>query len=364
LKDFAKKFVTILAIAFATLGGMIAVAYIFFALNNSTEDSAVASGDGKQSGFWGGVSDTVSQIDSVNLKVRQSYLDGTVVAEDLAEKPVVVMVENHPFARPQQSGLASASLVREALTEGGITRFMLVFTHDYPERVGPVRSARPYFVGWASELGGIYAHAGGSEEALSEIYRSDVLINADEDATGMSRDLDYEPPHNLFLDVAKLADKNFTEEDWRALGYSYFEFCPVLGCHYTTGISANKISARFSLESSYDVEFRYDLVQNAYIRKQKNLLNGETIAPKNLIIQYASSAPISDDDKGRIEIAEVGTGQAELFVDGRHFLGSWRKDSVKGRTIFYDPETLEEWVLEPGQTWIMVLDSPAQVTVE
>lgn len=361
-----KKVVLILAIAIATLGGMIAVAFVFSLPENSSEPATLAHN--RVTNFWGGMGErffgAVSEVEQIELKMRQSYFDGKLIAEDFSEKPIIVMVENHPFARPQQSGLAEASVVREALTEGGITRFMLIFGRDYPERIGPVRSARPYFVQWASELGGIYAHAGGSEEALSEIYTSAKIINADEEVQGMSRDLAYAPPHNLFLDAQKLAQTETDNIMWSALDFNIFEFCPVTGCGYSSENLANKISVKFSTESSYDVIFNYDSENNFYIRKQNNYPNGETVTPKNVLIQYALSTPIVGDEKGRIELANIGKGRAELFVDGRHFTGMWRKDNAESRTIFYDPETLEEWRLEPGQTWIMAVDSSTQVTVE
>ena len=78
------------------------------------------------------------------------------------------MVENSLAARPQ-SGLSQAGVVFEALAEGGVTRFMALYQDTTPTNVGPIRSARPYFIEWAMGFDAAYAHVGGSPVALSDI---------------------------------------------------------------------------------------------------------------------------------------------------------------------------------------------------
>ena len=79
-----------------------------------------------------------------------------MVTSDLANRhPLAIMIENHPQARPQ-IGLTSASIVYETLAEGGITRFMGIFGPTLPTTVGPVRSARTYYVDWAEEYNAYY----------------------------------------------------------------------------------------------------------------------------------------------------------------------------------------------------------------
>src|SRR3989344_1632572 len=78
-------------------------------------------------------------------------------------RPIAVMIENHPEARPQ-SGLSFADVVYEAVAEGGITRFMGVFYCQDAGIVGPVRSARTYYLDFISEYGiyPLYVHWGGA----------------------------------------------------------------------------------------------------------------------------------------------------------------------------------------------------------
>src|SRR6266545_5705699 len=87
----------------------------------------------------------------------------------LRQRPIIVMIDNHPDAYPQ-TGLDHAAVVFEALAEFGVTRFMAVYapgiTPDAPQ-IGPIRSTRLYFAQWALGFHALYVHAGGSPQGLS-----------------------------------------------------------------------------------------------------------------------------------------------------------------------------------------------------
>src|SRR5690625_4983119 len=84
---------------------------------------------------------------------------GIATNEGADRRPVSVMVNNHPAARPQ-SGLSQADIVFEILAEGGITRFLALFQSEQPEVVGPVRSAREYYFELATGYDALYVFHG------------------------------------------------------------------------------------------------------------------------------------------------------------------------------------------------------------
>jgi hypothetical protein len=84
--------------------------------------------------------------------------------EEFTKRPVLVTINNHPKARPQ-SGLASADIVYEMVAEGSVTRLLALYQSELPERIGPVRSARDYFIEIASGLDAFYVAHGYSPEA-------------------------------------------------------------------------------------------------------------------------------------------------------------------------------------------------------
>ncbi len=101
----------------------------------------------------------------------QAPLSGLWVPEELTVKrPVAVMIDNHYKARPQ-SGLSEAEIVYEILAEGRITRYMAVFQLNEPEKLGPVRSARSYYIDKALEYDPLYVHVGGSPQAFDDVVR-------------------------------------------------------------------------------------------------------------------------------------------------------------------------------------------------
>ena len=95
-------------------------------------------------------------------------MTGVLVSpEAAAQHPIAVMVDDQFYARPQ-SGFNAASVVWHAPAEGGIPRYMLIFQDEIPTDVGPVRSARQYYIEWAAEWNAMYVHAGGSPQAIRD----------------------------------------------------------------------------------------------------------------------------------------------------------------------------------------------------
>src|SRR5438132_1496399 len=71
-------------------------------------------------------------------------LTGLLVTPEEAERhPIAVMIDDLSPARPQ-SGFNSASIVWHAPAEGGIPRYMLIFSDTVPLGVGPIRTSREY----------------------------------------------------------------------------------------------------------------------------------------------------------------------------------------------------------------------------
>src|SRR3989344_5530995 len=107
-------------------------------------------------------------------KKVQDSLNGVLFTEAdsksfIGTRPLAVMINNHVDARPQ-SGLVYADLVYEIVAEGGITRFLTFFLSKTPEKIGPVRSTREYYLVLVKEIGdAMLMHIGWSPQALVAI---------------------------------------------------------------------------------------------------------------------------------------------------------------------------------------------------
>ncbi len=135
-------------------------------------------------------------------------LTGLAVEAPVTQRPLAVMINNAPAARPQ-SGLSQADIVYEVLAEGGITRLIGIFqSQEGIEKIGPIRSIRPYLIRLGESYGGVLVHAGGSPEAYSIIQKQgkqdlDEIGNA---GAFFWRAKDRKAPHNLYSSDEKLRE--------------------------------------------------------------------------------------------------------------------------------------------------------------
>jgi len=281
-----------------------------------------------------------------------SPLTGLVIPRETEIEPIAVIIENHPAARIQMRGLDQAGIVYEALAEGGITRFLAIFDTSMKKQIGPVRSARPYFIEWAKEFGGSFIHAGGSTEALKALSRSN-LSDFDEDGVIVYRDFQYLKPHNLFVNLKAVREASLMDA---SLKNSWFEFGNEVP---KSAISAKQFSLNFS-SSSYLVNYDYDAEDGKYDRLlggTEHLTNeGVMVRPTNIIVQFTEYYPI--DDEGRLRLKTDGENVAWYFSEGKMWKGVWKK--TKEKTEFFD-NTGSLLKLQPGQTFIEVLDSEMKV---
>ncbi len=272
--------------------------------------------------------------------------------------PVAVMIENHVDARPQ-AGLAQASLVYEAEAEGGITRFLAIFAGGEDiKKIGPVRSAREYYLNWAKELGGLYVHCGGSPEALADIPKLGIL-DFDEFFRGgyFWRDQARSAPHNLYTSSELL--ERYLREKGRAEGdYQPWRF---KDDQPPAEAASSSILIVFKAPDSV-VEWKYDRGSDSYLRYQAGQphldADGRQITAKNVVIQFVRSKII--DEKLRLRLDNIGSGGAEICQDGNCRPGSWKKDSAASRTRYYYGDG-EEAVFDAGPIWVEVVAKGRQV---
>lgn len=318
-------------------------------------------------------------------------------------RPILTMIENDIHARPQ-SGLSSADIVYEAVAEGGITRFMGVFycgAQADNAKVGPVRSARIYFVNIAAEYNTpVYMHVGGgncsAEQpggpcttnkkvlALEELSKlgwrraggNDFDTTGDTGAPVLFRDYNRLGP-NVVLDTEhtmvgslpaawKQAQKRgFTSVDDK--GKTWISgFRP-----WVTGAAGIKGSPALDIKYDYwtnykefAVEWKYDASTKVYQRNQGNgpQLDLETknqITSPNVVIQFAKEEGPLDEHK-HMFYTVIGEGTGLYFNGGQATEIKWKKAKQADRTIFSD-KSGKEISFTPGAIWISILPTGNKV---
>ena len=280
-------------------------------------------------------------------------------------RPFAMMVDNHPDAYPQ-SGLNRASIVMEALAEYGITRYLAIYPGDVTadDRViGPVRSARDYYVQWAMGFGAFYLHAGGSPTGLALAESTPSIVNVDAlrgDGEANFFRIDTATrfaPHNLYttgkiLRALGSADTSFTRTD---IGYQYA---------LPMGVEQRGPASSFTYYFEYadqPVGWTYDPASNNYFRTRFGKpaideVSQAQLATQNVVLIEVTEAAIEGDDKGRIEQKVIGSGKGVFYHDGIREEITWQKNSADAQLNFYTTDGKEVY-FTAGQIWISAIPS-------
>ena len=304
-------------------------------------------------------------------------------------RPLAVMVENHSEARPQ-SGLSAADIIYEAVAEGGITRFMaLYFCNLSDVQVGPVRSARTYYLDWLLEYDALYAHVGGANtpgpaDALGQIIRYEVK-DLNQFSIGFPvfwRDyqrLDHPvaTEHTMYSTTQKLwevgAKRGLVATDsagirWDDKFVPWKFKDPSPGSGQVGGGSTTKITVNFwDSQPNYQVTWVYDPDSYSYKRKYSDsdhfdLNNKKQLGVKNIVVQFMRESNANDGYPGNVHLlyGTTGSGKALIFQDGNVIEGKWMKASRTARSKYVDSKG-KEIELNRGQIWIQTVPEGSKI---
>ncbi len=289
-------------------------------------------------------------------------LTGEWIDESFANaRPIAVMINNLKPAIPQ-AGIEKADIMYEVLVEGGITRMMGVYT-DYSgmDKIGPIRSARHYYVKLANEYDAIYVHVGHSTYAVTELADSGIdHIDGTEGIGNVFtyRTSDRKAPHNCYSSTEGIM-KAFEQTGFSLThnaGYDSNKFLfQTEDTELAEGTVANKITTAFN--NNRKPWFEYNAEEKLYYRfeygdKQIDETTGNQLKYKNVIIQFASHS-VLDEKKDLQEIKLTGTGDGFYATDGKMIPITWEKQSDKGVTKYYTADG-EQLKMNPGKTWITI----------
>lgn len=313
-------------------------------------------------------------------------------------RPLAVMIENHPEARPQ-SGLSDADIMFEAIAEGGVTRFMGMYycgVQRYDTTLAPVRSARSYFIDWASGFNQpLYVHVGGANlsgpaDALGQL--SDYGWVGENDLNQFSigyptfvRDYnridgkEIATEHTMVSSTEKLwevgEEREWTNlsrerkigrkvvggDDWQEdfTPWKFQDSQPEAG-------SVTEISHDFwSGYGDYSLKWEYEAESNSYKRNMGgeahvDLNTNEQIRASNVIVLLTTEkGPI--DEKKHLLYGTTGTGKVLIFKNGDVVEGTWKKKTRTDELTFVDDRG-KDVLLARGLTWISVVSKTTEVT--
>ena len=286
-------------------------------------------------------------------EVSVAPLTGEIVEEEVTQRPIMVTINNHPQARPQ-SGLAEADIIYEMLAEGNVTRFLAVYQSALPTTVGPVRSARSYFVDLAKAYDAFYVAHGYSPEAQSMLNNNvvDNINGMNYDGTLFKRSTDRVAPHNSYIsseNIIKGAEKVGASMNYsKKVVQAFYEE----GEHGKIGIETSQIDVYYGNNKSFHNTYVYDHETNLYERQSagettKDMLTGKALTFANVLFFEMQHETI--DAEGRQDINVTSGGNAYVFQNG--YLREVKWANIDG--IPMAVEASGELVkLVPGKSWV------------
>ena len=284
------------------------------------------------------------------------------------DRPIAVMIDNHNGAWPQ-AGLQKAYMVYEIIVEGGETRLMALFKGAEVEKIGPVRSARHYFLDYAMENDAIYVHFGESPQADSDIkkYSINEIDGIAEDGTTFWRVKDKAAPHNAVTSMTKLIEsaKNkkykMTSKEESVLNYVTDEV------NLEDGQGA--VSVTIPHSQLQTVKYVYDEENKVYERyargkEQTDWDTKDVITTKNIIITFCDNYTLTDkENKGRQGLKNIGTFDGYYITNGKAIKIQCIKNARDEQTVYQDLEG-NEIKINDGNTFVNICPIAAKVIFE
>lgn len=279
-------------------------------------------------------------------------LTGIGTNEEVTYRAFGVMIENTRSARPQ-SGIHQADLVYEVLSEATITRLLAFFHSEKPDIIGPVRSARDYYINLNNGYNGIYVSAGGSPQAFAMFQRGqvDYISGLDYDGRFFYRSKERRAPHNMYTSYENLTKA--AEHAKRSLTVQVPSLPFLDEDTVISGDTAVEININYG-SSANNVVYQYDKEQKNYSRivGGEQSLDLETKTPvliDNIFVVEMSHRVI--DDVGRRAIDITSGGEGLLIQNGVYQVVQWQ--NVDGQIL--PVKNGEPLGFLKGKTWINVV---------
>ena len=311
-----------------------------------------------------------NNFDEVKEKITEEPIKKLkIVDEDSKTRPIAVMINNNHVAWPH-AGLNDAYLAYEILAEGGITRIMALFKDKDTEKIGSVRSARPYYLDYALENDAIYVHYGWSDKAKSDISSLGVdNINGLTASSVFWRDssLNKATEHTVFTSMEKINEYSKehgydrdTDKDL-LLNYSVDE---IDLSKREDAIKADTVFMKYSYYTT--TSYEYDSEKKVYKRYMSDTphvdaVTGDQYTFKNIIITPIETHTY--DSYGRLELDNIGSGEGYFITLGYATPITWSKDSRSSQTVYKNMDG-EEIKVNDGNTFIQITPPSEDIKIE
>ena len=272
---------------------------------------------------------------------------------------LAVKIDNIVNARPQ-TGLQSADMVYVIPVEGGLTRFMAVYSSHIPPVVGPVRSARQSDLDILRQFGRpAFAWSGATPHLVPFIERASIVDLYALQVGGYYRSQSRIAPYNLYANTKQLLAEAHGASKAKDIGFR-FGAMPANTGPTDAEQAGGKAAASYSVKypaASYT--FRWSAKDKRWLTwidgAPAMATEGGQLGGSTVIIQYTQiSTSRFEEYGGRPPYAKsTGSGTAVILRDGQEYTVHWSRPTLTGGTTYTLPNG-KRMLFAPGQVWVVL----------
>ncbi len=295
--------------------------------------------------------------------------EGGYSDEAVGNRPVAVMINNHPNSYPQYN-ISQADVLFEVVVEHDLTRFLAIFA-DYenvPYLVS-VRSYRYYFPAISNGFDAFYIHWGEDTTQMDYYYSLNLdaydglnntyLFGRDQDRLDAGYDLEHTSCFYGYLLPDQIASdgKRTTLKD-EYLGEA-FNFVPYGTVRVPEEMTVNFANIEYGQQST---QFTYNESTGLYEKfandsPQIDGISGEQLTFENVLILYTDITDREDEPEVNRKNLDVFGGLDKDYAVGYYLTEGhaeqirWAKADESSRLKFYDMDG-NEITINRGKSYI------------
>jgi hypothetical protein len=266
------------------------------------------------------------------------------------QRVLAVKIDNIVFARPQ-TGLTSADIVYVLPVEGGLSRFLAIFSSHIPSVIGPVRSARADDLELLRQFGRpAFAWSGAQPRLTRVVERARIVDLYANLAGGYFRDYNRVAPYNLYADAHKLWAEARHATKAHDIG---FKFGPLpRGGRVASSVSTSYPSASYRFTWSHKLQRWLVWIDGA----RAGSTDGKQLSAATVVIQHTkvSTSKFLEYHLRPPFAWTIGHGTAIVLRNGKAYKVNWSRPRLYDGTRFTTPSG-RPMTFAPGPVWIVLV---------
>jgi hypothetical protein len=266
------------------------------------------------------------------------------------DRVLAVKIDNIVYARPQ-TGLNHADIVYVLPVEGGLSRFLAVFSSHVPPVAGPVRSAREDDLAVLRQFGRpAFAFSGATPRLLPYIGRAAPIVDLYAGtARGYYRDFTRAAPCNLYAHPRQLLAQAPRASTAHGIGFRFGPPPPGGRATRSAAVSYQAASFRFTWSAAAG-RWLVSMDGSPALTSGGGRLSAATVVIQHTTVrtsrfkEYGSRPPYAQS---------TGSGTAIVLRDGHAWTVHWSRPAANGGTT-YTTASGQPMTFATGPVWIVL----------